>query len=182
VQIAGCAIDRPLRCSGYFPQSGFWSNDSNEDFDSSFVATWVQDLRGAFDEDGTLDFRRVTMMTLRLPVTASEIASDIASGSVPPLDGTLDIDSFLWPTIPNASGHLQGTTSPSGSLSTAIFNSGSLLKTSMPPRDRRSSAGDGNVMRPQTIERPQWSPDGQTIAFGGRRRRLDDSSERRPSN
>lgn len=150
------------------PQSGVWSNDSNEESNSSFVGGGVYDLRGAIDDAGTLDFRLVISMTLRLPVTASEIAS----GMVPPLDGTLtdaEIDSFLWPVLPNRILNRQGTTSPSGILSAVLPSPGNVLEVvdaEFPDYNNPVQVlWDSNVGSPLAMERPQWSPDGLTIAF-----------------
>jgi hypothetical protein len=153
-----------------------WSNDSNEDFSTSFVAGWAQDLRDAFAEnpDGTTTINAAQRIshTMRLPFTASAINAGWQSSSFVPI-GTdsvteAELDSMLSPSMAGTRIDGQGVISPDGSFYVGNNSSESqlVLRDAAQPASTAPIAilWDGAAGAPNVMSGGQWSPNGLTIA------------------
>lgn len=165
----------------FYPGSGFWSNDSNDDNTNSFVGCrWVGDLRNAFvvNQDGTttVDNSQVVTSTARLPLTAPEIQAGWQFNDFVPISpdsvSEEELGSMLWPQLPQIRYDGQGMISPSGNFCLMTPPDGKKLEimdwTNPASGNPPTVLWDGTSTAPSGFVNSlsQWSPDGLTIAIG----------------
>lgn len=156
-----------------------WSNDTNNNPPSSFVTSYVYDLRGQFieEEDGTtvVDLTQLGNKThsLRFPLTISEIQP----GYVPFGPGSADeseLDAMLLPVMQGAGFSLsagvlgnQGAIAPSGDFYLRIRSQspGNQLLIENWQSGSQSILWNGSNGAPTKPWTAQWSPSGATVAI-----------------
>jgi len=165
-----------------FPAASCWSNDGNNS-SGSFVTGWAYDLRDAYSEEEDPETGEITTVlraadqisiSLRLPLTSSELNSGWLDGTLEPVSpdtvSEAELDEMLWPSMRGV-GRIdkQGALAPDGTRFLRTFGP----QTQVQIMDAASETlvqllWDGSTSAPNVMQDAQWSPNGQTIVIGDR--------------